>query len=97
MSENYDFREMTRQEIEELKTAINARNLRKKLLLRMRIERRTASYDTITRAFEVEDFHEAGDTLQAYLLAARDIKRADDERIAREIAALESGELLAHA
>lgn len=86
---------MQAHEIQEIKIAINTRKLRKALLARLRIERPTLSNDSISRAFEVENFEEASDLLKVILNTARQMKLADDERIQREIAALELGQLVA--
>lgn len=81
---------MTKQEIQEINQAISERGLQKRLKQRLRILRPSISADTIGRAWEVEDYDAATDTLQLVLRTAKQIKELDDERIRQEEILLEA-------
>lgn len=81
---------MTKQEIQEIQQAIAQRGLQAILKRRVEIERPGISPDTIARAWRQESYESAPDACQLVLRVARDIKLRDDERIQREIQALES-------
>lgn len=83
---------MTRQEIQEINQAISERGLKKKLKKFLKIHRPTISDDTIGRAWKVEVFDEAPETLQLVLRIAKEVKQRDDERVRLQVEQLEAEE-----
>lgn len=72
---------MNKQEIQQLADTIKQRRLVGRVKTLARLQRPTLSADTISRAWEAEDFETAPDAVKLVLRIAQNVKAADDKRM----------------